>query len=175
VVSLSPSAVLLLIFALVDISALVLQVRNQAKILGISTIIPLLMAIFGFSAFLSILGVGSYLGFIIYSFTCKKAEKEKSDVETGSEKGTKTPGGASQEHSEGEGSDDDDDEDHANAPLWKGVGFLLVGGGLIFAFSEPFIRFGISTSSMQSMDADSLFASCLTECLAARLWKYQAP
>jgi Ca2+/Na+ antiporter len=88
------------------------------------------MAIFGFSSFLAIVGVASYLAFIIYSFACKKAEAgtEKHDIES-----TKGLGEASD-------SESDDEEDHANTPLWKGVAFLLVGGGLIFAFSEPFIK-----------------------------------
>lgn len=42
----------------------------------------------------------------------------------------------------------DEEDDHANAPTIKGVGFLLVGGLLIFLCSSPFITAVVEASAL---------------------------
>lgn len=102
------------------------------------------MAIFGFSAFLSLLGIGSYIAFVIYSFACKPKtdEKKKTDIETPDAK----------EKDSGHDSDSDSEEEHGEPSMMKGVGYLIVGGSLIFFFSEPFITAVADVSQQLSVN-----------------------
>jgi Ca2+/Na+ antiporter len=107
-------------------------------ILAATALIPLSMAIFGFSALLSLVGIGSYIAFVIYSFVCKPKTEEshkKKDIET-----------AGNPDKAGEESDSDSEEEHNDASLLKGIGYLIVGGGLIFFCSEPFIEAVVEVS-----------------------------
>lgn len=95
-----------------------------------------MLALFGFNALLSIVGIGSYLAFIIYSFICKpKSESEQKKVDL------EAPNGPA-----GDEESDSEEEGHGEAPLSKGIAFLVVGGLLIFLFSEPFISAVVAIS-----------------------------
>lgn len=50
----------------------------------------------------------------------------------------------------------EDDDDHANAPTIKGVGYLLVGGVLIFLCSSPFITAVVEASAILKGEAASI-------------------
>jgi len=105
------------------------QVKRQCMILGMSLGVTTCIAIFGFNFLLGVVGVLFYLFFIAYSLTNKLPElsdKEKEDLEAGN---------VEEEHEEHE------------ASLYKGIGFLIVGGILIFSFSKPFISSVVAAAS----------------------------
>lgn len=104
------------------------QVKKQCMLLGLSVGVTACIATFGFNFLLGVVGVLYYLFFIAYSLTNKIPElsdKEKEDLE----------GGLAEE-----------EEEH-DAPLYKGIGFLIVGGLLIFTFSKPFISSVVTAAS----------------------------
>lgn len=105
------------------------QVKRQCLLLGMSLGVTAAIAAFGFNFLLGVVGVLFYIFFIAYSLTNKIPElsdKEKEDLEAGN----------SEEH----------EEEH-EAPLSKGIGFLILGGILIFTFSKPFISAVVDAAS----------------------------
>jgi len=100
------------------------NVKRQCLLLLVSVVIPILMAWIGFHYLLTILGCGTYIAFLIFEITKTKevhhvAEHDhvKVDVETA-----------------------EDSSSGIEQPLWKGIGYLLLGGSMILLFSEPFIE-----------------------------------
>jgi len=95
------------------------NVKQQCLLLLVSVIVPVLLSTFGFNYYLTFIGCGSYLGFLLFELmkTKETHEHSKVDVETG-----------------------EDSSSGAEQPLWKGIAYLVVGGGLILIFSEPFIE-----------------------------------
>jgi len=90
-----------------------LGVRKQAQILGMTCIIPILVLIFGFNYYIGILGISAYGLFILYTLLGKS-------------------GSGKDEHEE-------EGEEEEEQPTWKGVAYLILGGSVIYIFSEPFI------------------------------------
>uniref|UniRef100_A0A6B2L8P2 Sodium/calcium exchanger membrane region domain-containing protein n=1 Tax=Arcella intermedia TaxID=1963864 RepID=A0A6B2L8P2_9EUKA len=106
-------------------------VKKQCLQLLISAFVPITMSIFGWSYVFSLIGVGSYLIFLITEFTKTKElhPHQHKDVET------------VEESSSG-----------VEEPLWKGIVYLLVGGGLILLFSEPFIEAVVDIAAIASVN-----------------------
>jgi Ca2+/Na+ antiporter len=69
------------------------------------------------------------------------AAHKKQDIESGGGGGIAAVDGEDVEIEE-------EEDDHANAPTIKGVGFLLVGGLLIFVCSSPFITAVVEASAL---------------------------
>lgn len=116
------------------------QVKVQSLILAVTSVFPLYTSFFGYTKFIAVTGVLSYFVFLAYTlYQSKKPAPHVHhlhDVEGGME-----PVLLQHKHHPGEDSDDDsEEEDEAEQPVWKGVGYLCVGGSLIFLFSEPFIN-----------------------------------
>lgn len=60
--------------------------KQQCLLLGVSVVIPLLVAYFGFSVLLGILGVLSYLCFVVYQLYLSRTTPDKGhheDLEAG--------------------------------------------------------------------------------------------
>jgi len=95
-------------------------VKKQCGILGISTLITISIAFYGFNMASAIVGVTFYMWFLFYSLKTKDLNEEsiKEDEEMGLEK-------------------DSLHEEHK--PIRNGVIYLFVGGILIILFSSPFI------------------------------------
>jgi len=90
-------------------------------LLGLSLSVTTALAVIGFNTIVGIVGVVYYLLFIGYSLTNKlpddTAHRLEKDIEAGIEV----------------------EEDEEDVPVYKGIGYLAVGGTLIFGFSKPFI------------------------------------
>lgn len=115
--------------------------RTQALILAVTGVVPLLTTFLGFSHFLSILGVGSYLVFLVHTLlqSRKTSSTERlEDVENAVGFKDGKANSASMDLDDEAGAEDEDEDDE-DAPTWKGFGYLALGGSLIFIFSEPFI------------------------------------
>eukprot|EP00003_Mantamonas_plastica_P004843 TRINITY_DN1389_c0_g1_i3.p1 TRINITY_DN1389_c0_g1~~TRINITY_DN1389_c0_g1_i3.p1 ORF type:complete len:226 (-),score=64.94 TRINITY_DN1389_c0_g1_i3:1372-2049(-) len=112
------------------------SVRTQCLILAASTVGTMVTAIVGFNMFLGVVGVLEYVAFMYFSLTNKGAveggqagaEKEHGDIEVG-------------------GGDSDSDDDEPEEPVGKGIAYLVAGGVLIFASSEPFIDSVVSLAT----------------------------
>eukprot|EP01129_Flabellula_baltica_P014156 TRINITY_DN671_c0_g2_i1.p1 TRINITY_DN671_c0_g2~~TRINITY_DN671_c0_g2_i1.p1 ORF type:complete len:342 (+),score=76.06 TRINITY_DN671_c0_g2_i1:68-1093(+) len=102
-------------------------VKVQSLILLVSCLLPLSMTITGYNYVTFGLGVLSYLGFIVYELTKKTDNEEVEDEEGGHVKSDSSSG--------------------EEQPLWKGVGYLILGGGLILAFSDNFIDSVVDNAS----------------------------
>jgi len=135
-------------------------VKQQALLLLISSIVPLLLCIFGCNAMLGTLGVGSYVAFLLFQITKPKEVHHhghghdiadpsitKKDLETGEKKvesatdtthTSTTTTTTTVDHPTITKEESSSDSEHEQ-PLYKGVGYLVVGGALILIFSEPFI------------------------------------
>jgi len=95
-------------------------VKRQCLILMLTGIIPILLTIFGFGYIWTIIGIGTYLVFLVFEITKTKEihDHSKVDLETGEDSSSAQEG----------------------QPLWKGIAYLCTGAGLIIMFSEPFIE-----------------------------------
>lgn len=117
------------------------NVRKQCIVLAISTCFPFLIGYVGYTVAGGVLAFLFYTSFLVYSLynsnveTSEGARKKEDDVETG-------------RHGDDGLSDEEEDDEHANASVGKGVGYLLVGGGLIFLCSSPFITAVVEASSL---------------------------
>jgi len=94
------------------------SVKKQCAILGCSLVVTMSIAITGFTLTCGIGGVGFYLWFILSSLKNQHNDEQK---------------GHDEEQAE------DIEEIEAEAPTYKGIIFLIVGGLLIVIFSSPFI------------------------------------
>jgi len=105
------------------------NVKRQCLILAITSIIPVLIAIFGFSKILGAIGIVSYFLFLIWELVKDKigALSASSVLNT-------------IDILEDFNLDNDDESSHEDLNVTRGVVYLLIGGGLIFLFSEPFIH-----------------------------------
>jgi len=101
------------------------NVKKQCLWLLISVIVPVLLSIIGFNIYLTILGCGSYMAFLLFEIFTTKEIQDQKDVET------------AEESSSG-----------AEQPLWKGISYLVLGGALIIIFSEPFIEAVVEISEV---------------------------
>lgn len=129
-------------------------VRKQAQLLLASLAGVIIFALTGFSIVIAVLGVVEYVLFIIYTMQGQNT----GTVDAGGsataafagngavlspsksfESATDNSGGRSTHHIHHEGDDDEDEQEEHEQPLTKGILFLLVGGILIWLFSEPFI------------------------------------
>eukprot|EP00762_Andalucia_godoyi_P004645 ANDGO_03603.mRNA.1 sodium/calcium exchanger protein len=134
--------------------SIVLQrgVRDQACILGASLLGVLLFIMSGFSLLITVIGTFEYLAFVVYTLTRKSASNNTVSL-TGSNSSlgsigishndseTKEKGKEREKDKEREREDNsDDDEEEEEQSLAKGVLYLIVGGSLIWFFSEPFIK-----------------------------------
>jgi Ca2+/Na+ antiporter len=142
------------------------SVKKQCYVLAASTAFPFGIALYGYSVVGGIAAFLFYCAFLVYSLTNSSTEAvpapaahKKQDIEEGG-------GGAGPVNGQVQQSkklfddvlkcrkkDDDielveDEDDHANAPTIKGVGFLLVGGVLIFLCSSPFITAVVEASAV---------------------------
>jgi len=108
------------------------KVKQQCLLLGVSTLIPLMIAYFEFNAFLGFLGTLSYLAFVLWQlYASRQPVPEKSeDVEAG------------------EASESD-----TEVSVAKGIGYLVVGGGLILVFSEPFITAVVDIATIAKVNS----------------------
>eukprot|EP00164_Ancoracysta_twista_P012650 GFYU01019925.1.p1 GENE.GFYU01019925.1~~GFYU01019925.1.p1 ORF type:complete len:351 (+),score=85.65 GFYU01019925.1:53-1105(+) len=96
-------------------------VRKQSAILLLTLMGPLICVITGFSGMLGMIFIAEYLAFVVFSLQDKKTDnKDIIKVE------------------DLEAAEDSDDEEEA--PTWKGVAYLVAGGGLIMLFSDKFIQ-----------------------------------
>merc|ERR1712137_145138 len=100
------------------------SVKRQCYILAGSVVIPLSIAVIGFSQILGVLGVLGYLSFMYYSITNSGGENEASKME---------------DRDLEVGLPIDEDEDEEEESVLKGALYLLAGGILIVVFSSPFI------------------------------------
>lgn len=118
------------------------SVKKQCHVLAASTMFPLFLAYITYSMGVGVLGFLFYTCFLAYSLYgsggsgMEEITKKTDDIETG------------QEEIELLEDEDDDDDEHANTSVAKGVGYLLVGGGLIFVCSSPFISAVVEASVM---------------------------
>jgi len=103
---------------------LIKSVKSQCLILLISGIFPLIIAGIGYNIVVAVLGSMSYLMFVIYELVKNRSSTDDKepivDVETG-------------------GIDVEEEESGDEQPTWKGVLYLVIGGGLILLFSDKFI------------------------------------
>jgi len=131
------------------------QVKSQALILAATSIFPLYIALFGYSMMIAVLGILAYVAFLIWTIVQSKKPSQNaahagaSSSEKDVEKGSGTISGHHPGDSDDEADNEDDEEEQ---PLWKGIGYLCVGGTFIFLFSEPFINAVSSLAS--SMDVN---------------------
>ena len=75
------------------------------------------MILIGFNWLVFIFGICFYCFFLYNSMIGRTDEDKQHDIEIGEE----------------------DEEEESHQPLWKGIGFLIIGGFLIIVFSGPFI------------------------------------
>jgi len=90
--------------------------------LGLSTLITFLIPIFGFNLLIATIGVIYYIFFLITSLQGKAIQADRvEDIEA---------------------REDNDivEEKHGEVPITKGVGYLILGGGLICLMSSTFIE-----------------------------------
>jgi len=105
-------------------------VKHQCLLLGFSTLIPLLICYMGFNTFLGVLGTITYVIFVFWQlFSSKAAGDPSHDLEAGSE------------------------SDPGEIPVTKGFIYLLVGGFLIFIFSEPFITAVVEIATIAEVNS----------------------
>eukprot|EP01111_Echinosteliopsis_oligospora_P011564 TRINITY_DN3848_c0_g1_i1.p1 TRINITY_DN3848_c0_g1~~TRINITY_DN3848_c0_g1_i1.p1 ORF type:complete len:350 (+),score=99.27 TRINITY_DN3848_c0_g1_i1:190-1239(+) len=113
------------------------QVKRQCLILAASLVVTVSLILFGFNMIVGVAGVVFYAGFIVDSLSQKAPEPDvkghEHDVESGVE---------------------EEDEHDEEAPVSKGVVFLVAGGVLICAFSKPFIESVVEAAS--SMDVNPI-------------------
>lgn len=128
--------------------ALLPSVKRQCQVLAVSTMFPLFSAAFGFSSLWGACAFLFYAAFLVQTIYGSKQEEagdaKKKDLETGHPQ--KESNGSSGE--EVEVMEDEEEDEHANASVLKGVGFLVVGGGLIFLCSSPFIAAVVHASEL---------------------------
>mmetsp|Transcript_6492 Transcript_6492/g.19685 ORF Transcript_6492/g.19685 Transcript_6492/m.19685 type:complete len:361 (+) Transcript_6492:170-1252(+) len=104
-------------------------VKTQCVILCMSCVVPVGIVLLGFNPFCALVGIASYLAFIVYSLqgetveeTLKKDEREEEkDLELGQIEVFESA-------------------DEHDQPTWKGVAYLMSGALCIFIFSTPFIQ-----------------------------------
>jgi len=112
------------------------RVKTQSKVLLASCAIPLAMILFGFSIMLTLVGVAFYTVFLVYSLTADAGNKGAHSHVPAAE-AAKLRGDL--EADIGAMDIEDLDEEEDERPVWQGFVYLLVGGGMILYFSEPFI------------------------------------
>jgi len=119
------------------------NVKKQCLWLLISVIIPILLSIFGFNIILTIIGCGAYMAFLLFEiFTTKETQDHSKDVETA-----------------------EDSSSGVEQPLWKGIAYLVLGGGLIIIFSEPFIEAVVDISELAHVNPILLAFFFCSNCL----------
>ncbi|KAG2375107.1 hypothetical protein C9374_010111 [Naegleria lovaniensis] len=91
------------------------KVKQQSRFLMYSLVFVLSTLLFGFQMLICIGGVLGFTSFIMYTLLSKKDEAH----------------GHHEEH---------EDEEEEEQPTYKGVLYLVVGGVLIYVFSDPFIQ-----------------------------------
>ena len=122
---------------------LVPSVKKQCYVLAVSTLFPLGFAYYGFSLAGGVAAFLFYMAFLVYSLLHSDSESPP-------------PAAQNKKQDDIEGSlntdnvdlldDEEEDDDHASVSTWKGVAFLVVGGGLIFLCSSPFISAVVEVS-----------------------------
>lgn len=105
------------------------SIKFQGLVLAVSSIIPLLIMIFGFSYLIAFLGFTFYTSFLIHTFT--NVEKEKSQDLELSLSNVK-------DHVDSD-SESEEEIDKSSILIGRGIFYLFLGGFLIMIFSEPFI------------------------------------
>jgi len=115
-------------------------VKKQALVLAATSFFPLITALFGYNWFTAVTAILAYCAFLVHTLLpSKKATPTPHHLQSDLEVGVTDE--KSHRHRDDDDSDDDsDDESEDEQPLWKGIGYLAVGGILIFSFSEPFIN-----------------------------------
>jgi len=101
-------------------------VKNQCKILGVSTLITFIVAVTGYTVVCGVAGVGFYLWFMWNSIQKQPEESKGHDLEA----------------------QEEDEEEEAERPISHGFFYLVAGGLLIIIFSEPFINAVVSTAKL---------------------------
>lgn len=132
-------------------------VRRQAHILGGSLLVLMCNLLFGFQAWIGYFGVFLYCAFILWTLLHKTSSGAAASSSTSvatklatvlpssihhHDEGISVTVGSAHHHHHHSGHDSDDDsdsDDEEEQPIWKGVGYLLAGGALIYICSEPFI------------------------------------
>jgi len=95
-------------------------VKRQCMYLGLSTLITVLIPIFQFNIIIGLLGIIFYIAFLISSLQGKVIQGEKiEDIEANIE---------------------EQEEKHEEVSISKGIGYLIIGGGLICIISSTFIE-----------------------------------
>ena len=124
---------------------LVPSVKKQCYVLAASTAFPFGFALYGYSLLGGAAAFVFYMAFLVYSLVYADtesppaaAEKKKQDDDLE----------ANVPVEDFEPYEDEDEAEHAHAPTWKGAAYLLVGGGLIFLCSSPFITAVVEASSI---------------------------
>ncbi len=126
---------------------LLASVKKQCYVLAASCVFPFGIAWYGYSITGGVLAFVFYCAFLVYSLMNSTSEAvpppaahKKQDIESGGNGGAIDADDVEML--------DEEEDDHANAPTIKGVGFLLVGGLLIFVCSSPFITAVVEASAL---------------------------
>jgi len=140
-------------------------VRRQASMLGASLIVLVCNLLFGFNMWIGYLGVALYGAFILWtllhksvSTTTATASSVTSPVNHSSTGSHSPPTSHNRDdisvtigelknhhdHSVTEADSDSDSDDEDEQPTWKGIGYLIAGGLIIYLCSEPFISTVVS-------------------------------
>ena len=126
-------------------------VKSQALVLALTSFFPLFTALFGYTWFGAISGILAYCVFLIHTlFKSRKAVTPAHHLSSDLERGEEVL--VAKEHHHDDSDEEDSDEEEEDQPVWKGIGYLAVGGTLIFSFSEPFIN--AISSLATSMDVN---------------------
>lgn len=140
-------------------------VRKQALALGASLVLMAMILLFGFHSYFGFAGIAMYCAFVLW--TLLRKGRDTADTAFGHEEDSNTdlPGNSSGDNtmsggnilysvtsgknggSSGGNDDDDDDEQ----PLWKGIAYLIAGGVIIYAFSDPFITSVVKIGEMMGV------------------------
>jgi Ca2+/Na+ antiporter len=133
-------------------------VKSQALVLALTSIIPLLTVLFGFTYSLSFLGVTVYLAFLVHTLLQSRKTQHPHTPHDLEQASGHVEGKIKESSldSDEDGEDSDEEEDDDNTPTWKGFGYLALGGSLIFIFSEPFINAVSALATMMDVNSTLL-------------------
>ncbi|KAL9658628.1 hypothetical protein ABK040_006164 [Willaertia magna] len=121
------------------------QVLKQAKFLLFSLIFVFLTLCFGFQLFIGLFGALAYLSFIFYTLFTTNTKNthhhhHPHHVNTNQQHHNENSVLYHDELHNDEEEEEDSDEDEEEQPTYKGIFYLILGGILIYFFSDPFIQ-----------------------------------